>query len=140
MELNCENLSLNRHDVTAGIQALNIVPEISLRPAIGGQEGVTITPRPLITYHATEESFNGDGYECNICDKTFGTLHSLDAHLNSPAHDEDEFKCPKCEKKFKLTSGLVQHLESGSCELSNVDDVEERFRNMTAQFTRALKL
>ena len=140
MESNCRKLPLNRHGVTAAIQALNIVPEISLRPAIERQEGITIMPHPLITYHATEDSFNGNGYGCSICGKTFSALTPLDAHLNSPAHDKDEFKCPKCKKKFKLISGLVQHLESGSCALSSIDDVEERFRKMTAQFTLGLKL
>ncbi|KAF8629323.1 hypothetical protein AX15_003506 [Amanita polypyramis BW_CC] len=137
MESSCRNLPFNRHEVTSVIQGLNIIPSISLRSAI---EGPGVAARPLITYRATGTSFNGNGYQCHICSRTFHSLYSLDAHLNSPAHDENEFKCPKCNTQFKLISCLIQHLESKSCGLSSIEGVERRFRRITAQFSRALML
>lgn len=100
------------------------------------------SPRPLITYHASQLqiAFNGRDYRCHICNKAFLSLYSLESHLNSPVHDEDEFRCPKCERQFTLISGLVQHLESASCGLSSIEDVARRFARMTAGFSRALAL
>ncbi|KAF8629320.1 hypothetical protein AX15_003503 [Amanita polypyramis BW_CC] len=141
LESSCKNSPLNRHQVTEAIQKLNIIPAISLCPTIEGQNEIP-APRTIATYHATEASFNGKGYQCSFCSRTFSALCSLDSHLNSPAHDRKEFKCPKCKRKFKLISGLTQHLESGSCGLSSIGDVEERFREMitAAQFPHVLQL
>ncbi|KIL61123.1 hypothetical protein M378DRAFT_167284 [Amanita muscaria Koide BX008] len=138
LESGCKQLPLNRHHITAAVNSLNIAPKISLRHSVEGS--LLATPRPLITYQAFESSFNGSAYQCPICPTMFRTLSSLEAHLNSPAHDEDEFKCPKCNTHFKLVSGLVQHLKSGSCGLSNLKDVERRFADMEAQLSRSLKL
>ncbi|KAM6501682.1 hypothetical protein JOM56_001659 [Amanita muscaria] len=139
VESSCERSPLSRHHITAAVQSLNIAPKISLR-SIDGSSFMPGTSRPLIGYQPLESSFNGHGYQCPICSKTFRTLPSLEAHLNSPAHDEDEFKCPKCNTHFTLISGLVQHLESASCGLSNITDVERRFAKMTEQFSRSLKI
>lgn len=138
VESNCKGLPVNRHQVTSVVQTLDIVPAISLRPAM--EDTTAVVPRQLVTYHATESAFNGNGYECHICNKVFHTLSSLDRHSNSPAHDDEEFQCPKCNKKFTLTSGLVSHLESGSCGLSGIQDVEKRFEERTDQFSRLLML
>lgn len=113
-----------------------MIPAISLRPTVEG--AIATVPRSLVTYHATENAFNGNGYECHICSKVFHTLNSLDKHLNSPAHDDEEFQCPKCNIKFTLTSGLISHLESRSCGLSGIQDVEQRFEAMTDQFSHLL--
>ena len=140
VEGNCNKLSITRHHVTAAVQALHMTPAISLRPAIEGF--APAPPRPLIAYHASQLqiAFNGNRYQCQICNKTFLSLYSLEAHLNSPVHDEDEFKCPKCERQFSLVSGLVQHLESASCGLSGIEDVGRRFARMTLGFSRSLAL
>ena len=140
MESGCKQLSANRHQITAAIHALNVAPAISLRPAIEGcSPSISFSP-PLIAYHASANFSSGLGYQCHICHKTFGVLHSLESHMNSPVHDGDEFKCPGCQRKFKLISGLVQHLESGSCGLSGKGDVEKRFLGITAHLSRALNL
>ncbi|KAM6501678.1 hypothetical protein JOM56_001655 [Amanita muscaria] len=138
VESSCQQLPFNRHHITAAVQSLNIASKISLRSSIEGSLPVLRISRPLITYQALARSFNGRGYQCHICRKTFPALQSLQAHLNSPVHDVDEFKCPKCNTRFKLVSGLVQHLESASCGLSNVRDVERRFAQLTSRFSRLL--
>ncbi|KIL61125.1 hypothetical protein M378DRAFT_13690 [Amanita muscaria Koide BX008] len=138
VESSCERSPLSRHQITAAVQSLNIAPKFSLR-SVEGSSFMPGTSRPLIGYQPLESSFNGYGYQCPICSKTFRALPSLEAHLNSAAHDEDEFKCPKCNTHFTLISGLVQHLESVSCGLSNITDVERRFAKMTEQFSRSLK-
>ncbi|KIL61132.1 hypothetical protein M378DRAFT_866856 [Amanita muscaria Koide BX008] len=140
VESSCRQLPFNRHHITAFVQSLDIASTISLRSSIEGSLPVLQLSRPLITYQALPSSFNGSGYQCHICRKTFSVIQSLEAHLNSPVHDEDEFKCPKCNTRFKLISGLVQHLESASCGLSNVTDVERRFASLTAPFSRLLML
>lgn len=136
VESNCRGLLENRHQVTSVVHALDIIPAISLCPAV--EDVIAAVPRVLVTYQATENAFNGNGYECHICSKVFRTLSSLDKHLNSPAHDDKEFQCPKCNMKFILTSGLVSHLESGSCGLSGIQDVEQRFGEVTDQFSHLL--
>ncbi|KAK2461077.1 hypothetical protein APHAL10511_006924 [Amanita phalloides] len=101
IESSCKQLSVNRHQITAAIQTLEIEPAISLRPLVPGSAATEC--RSLIAYQA------------------FHSLAALNTHLNSPAHDEDEFKCPKCKQQFTLISGLVQHLESGACDFAVAD-------------------
>jgi DNA-directed RNA polymerase subunit RPC12/RpoP len=128
VEGDCQNLLLNRNQITATVQSLDVGSKISLRSIGGSSSTATPFSRPLLTYDQPAEiSPDGTSYQCHICYKMFQSPSSLDAHLNSPAHDKDEFKCPRCNTQFKLVSGLVQHLESASCGLSNVDDVERRF-------------
>ncbi|KAH6910624.1 hypothetical protein BKA70DRAFT_89249 [Coprinopsis sp. MPI-PUGE-AT-0042] len=129
---------IHRHTVTAVAQTLGIVPEISLnkRDAL---DASTITP--LAIYDATEDSFDGQHFQCHICPKKFSTLAALHAHLNSPAHDDNEFKCPKegCNRKFILISALVQHIESKTCGLTNMIEIQQWFDGLAAQFDRPLQ-
>ncbi|KAL4260924.1 Zinc Finger C2H2-type Transcription Regulator [Pleurotus pulmonarius] len=129
---------INRHQVTAAVHALGIVPTISVNRRLQGSSNSF--PTTLTTYIATEASFNGSKYDCYLCNRKFRTLSGLNAHLNSPAHDKDEFKCPKCKREFKLISGLVQHIESGVCKVAQLKKVEAYYEDLTAAFTRALKL
>ncbi|KAJ8494949.1 hypothetical protein ONZ45_g13059 [Pleurotus djamor] len=139
VESGCHKVT--RHQVTAAVHALNIVPTISISHRIAGGSSNHRTDA-LTTLIATEASFNGKAYQCCLtgCRKSFQTLAALNSHLNSPAHDRDEFKCPKCSTKFKLISGLVQHIESGVCKAAQLKKVEEYYGDLTAAFTRALKL
>jgi hypothetical protein len=126
---------INRHQVTAAVQKLNIIPQISLRRI----EGSVKPPTRLITYSANECAFNGRDYECYLCHNTFKTLDRLNQHLNSPAHDELEFQCPHCRSEFKLISGLVQHIESESCGIARFKEVTKHFETLTDSFSRLLK-
>jgi hypothetical protein len=128
---------INRRQVTAAIQALNIVPTISLNRRIKAPGSTSVST--FIRYYATPRAFNGFAYECHICHSTFRSLFSLTSHLNSPAHDVDQFKCPRCAKHFKLISALLQHIESGSCGLARFQQIMHHFKNMIARFSRALK-
>ncbi|TFK75430.1 hypothetical protein BDN72DRAFT_758127 [Pluteus cervinus] len=126
----------NRHQVTAAAHNLDVIPAISI--SRGGDS--LQTPLPLVAYIATQASFNGTSYECNLCRAEFETLRALNAHLSSAAHDRVEFKCPgeKCKKKTSLVSGLIQHIESGTCRVASLAEVEHFAQDLTAQFTRLL--
>ncbi|KDR70426.1 hypothetical protein GALMADRAFT_230068 [Galerina marginata CBS 339.88] len=134
IESGCHKIT--RHHVTAAVRSMDIVPNISIKRITGPPS----LPTTLLTYIATDASFNGTSYECFLCHKTFRTLPGLNAHLNSPAHDDDEFRCPKCKREFKLISGFVQHLESQSCELAKTTEIGNYFNDLTAQFSRLLKM
>lgn len=135
----CHNI--NRHQVTAAVHALKIIPTISLSHRLeGGVNKSNPSTRTVIHYSANERSFNGTAYECYLCRSTFRTLASLNSHLNSAAHDADEFKCPKCKKKCTLISGLIQHIESNSCGVAKFTQIADQTSALTAQFSRLLKL
>ncbi|KDR70427.1 hypothetical protein GALMADRAFT_254864 [Galerina marginata CBS 339.88] len=124
-----------RHDVTAAIHCMEVVPNISIKRVTGPPSNTT-----LLASVATQSSFNGKTYGCSLCRKKFRTLQGLNGHLNSPAHDEAEFRCPKCKTKFKLISGFIQHLESRSCGLAKTTEIKHYFEDLTGQFSRLLKM
>ncbi|KAF8904702.1 hypothetical protein CPB84DRAFT_1677157, partial [Gymnopilus junonius] len=126
---------VNRHQITAAVHKMNIIPNISIKRITGPVQ----PPTTLRTYIATEASFNGSSYDCYLCQRKFKTLLALNSHLNSPAHDDEEFKCPKCKMEFKLISGFVQHLESQSCGLAKTTQIDSYFNDLTDQFSRLLK-
>jgi hypothetical protein len=136
VESGCHKIT--RHQVTAAVHKLKIVPTISVSRRL---EGPILPPAVIVTYSATQLAFNGSAYECYLCHRTYATLGRLNAHLNSPAHDADEFKCPnsKCKSEFKLISGLIQHIESGSCGLAKFKTVQSQFEKLTEQLSRTLK-
>ena len=64
---------------------------------------------------------------CQLCDREFNSLASLQAHMGSVAHSVHIYHCPTFLfpdgislknplRKFKTLSGLVAHLEGGSCQ------------------------
>ncbi|KAG2007184.1 hypothetical protein CC2G_014900 [Coprinopsis cinerea AmutBmut pab1-1] len=132
--------SIDRNVVTGIAQKMDIVPPISIIRERGAGNGVN--PTPAASYVATAASWNGKHFECYLCHRGFARLDSLNAHLNSAAHDENEFKCPntKCKKSFTLISGFVQHLESRSCGLANIKEIQARFDDLAAQFDHMLAL
>ncbi|KAF9513509.1 hypothetical protein BS47DRAFT_1372502 [Hydnum rufescens UP504] len=93
---------INRSIVNSRIVALDRNNVIT-NPArlIGGPAG-TPTVAQSTTYRATERSYNGRAYECYLCNKEFNTLPALNAHLNSPRHQDKIYRCPKsnCRKEF----------------------------------------
>ena len=126
---------INRHQVTAAVKKLNIVPEICITPRLLPSSD----PHTISTYIATEKSFNETSYECFLCHKGFRTLPSLNTHLASPAHDADEFRCPKCKRDFTVISALVQHIESEVCGLAKMKEVQGHFDDLTVNFSRLLR-
>lgn len=68
-------------------------------------------------YWATDLSFNGRAYECFLCHNQFRTLHSLNAHLQSPRHLSHIYHCPMkgCNIEYSVLSALCQHVERGEC-------------------------
>ena len=135
----CHNI--NRRQVTAAIHSLTITPTISNSHRLHAATTTAspIKSRTIAQYSATEQAFNGSAYECYFCHRTFRTLISLNAHLNSPSHDADEFMCPKCKQTYKLISGLIQHIESEICGLARFEQVEDHTNALTAQFSRLLR-
>jgi len=135
VESGCHNI--NRHQVTAAVHGMNIVPQISIPHCI---EGPRASAPRLISYSANELAFNGCAYECYLCHRTFKTLDGLNQHLNSPTHDATEFQCPHCNSQFQLISGLTQHIESESCGVARFREVTRHFETLTDRFSRLLVL
>jgi hypothetical protein len=112
-----------------------ITPTISLPNRIKNGP----SERSSATYTATPLAFNGKGYECYLCHRTFHKLYSLNDHLNSPAHDVEEFQCPKCQTRFTVVSALIQHIESETCGAAEFKQVDAYAAALTEQFTKLLK-
>ncbi|KAF1734773.1 Zinc finger and BTB domain-containing protein 17 [Beauveria bassiana] len=83
------------------------------------------------TYEATEDSWNGDGYECYFCDREFNSLHSLNQHLNSAAHQQALYHCPnrRCPD-FKTLAAIINHLESETCGIARFNAVQRAVSKM----------
>ncbi|KAK3346566.1 hypothetical protein B0T25DRAFT_460272 [Lasiosphaeria hispida] len=81
-----------------------------------------------VKYEATSRTWNGHGYECYLCNRAFSALHGLNAHLNSPAHQQALYHCPKrsCGSDFKTLAAIINHLESESCGATRFDTVQRR--------------
>ena len=125
---------ITRSQVTHAVKSLNIVPNICIPRRIEGE-----SPIPTIRYYvASPSSFNGRAYACFLCQRMFQPLSSLSDHLNSAAHDPTEFKCPKCKKRFKLISALIQHIESAACNLAGLQQIQNHFQGLIAQFSSRL--
>ncbi|KAI0249119.1 hypothetical protein BJV78DRAFT_1103694, partial [Lactifluus subvellereus] len=82
---------------------------------LGGPSGYE--PPPSAKVWATDRSWNGEAYECFLCNSTFRTLAGLNQHLQSPFHERKIYRCPKpdCNIQFAALSALCQHVEGGSC-------------------------
>ncbi|EGO27988.1 hypothetical protein SERLADRAFT_383880, partial [Serpula lacrymans var. lacrymans S7.9] len=125
---------ITRHQVTAAVHSMGIVPTISVSRRLEGP----YVPPTIVHYSATEQSFNGKAFQCYLCPRSFKSLSSLNTHLNSAAHDDDEFKCPKCKRQFALISGLIQHIESEVCGAARISQVEDFASDLAGRFSRAL--
>jgi hypothetical protein len=128
----CNNIS--RHQVTAAVRSLNIIPAISIPRSLKGG----ISSYTVLRTIATQGTFDGTAYVCFFCRKTFRTRGSLNMHLNSPAHDHHQFKCPKCKRQFKLVSALIQHVESGACGIATFVQVADLATSFVSIFSKKL--
>jgi hypothetical protein len=73
-------------------------------------------------------SMTAQALRCPMCPSkraAFSNLHSLQQHIESPAHSPKVYKCPSLGQELGVTShsvrfstlaGLCQHLESDSCK------------------------
>lgn len=82
---------------------------------------------------ATARAWNGQAFECFMCNRHFRSLNALNKHLTSPAHEEKKYRCPHsysgCGKEFPTLSSLCQHVESEICEI----------RRFNSQFQRQIE-
>ncbi|KAK3292808.1 uncharacterized protein B0H64DRAFT_201676 [Chaetomium fimeti] len=87
-----------------------------------------------VTYTATAAAYNGYGYECFFCQREFGTLHGLNQHLNSPAHQEVLYHCPntRCGSEFKALAAVINHLESESCGAMRFETVQRQIGDIVS--------
>lgn len=122
LEGSCKS-KITRHQVTSAVHSMGFTPDISIGRCIeeGSSQMITalnFNPSTTSQLFATEASFNGSYYACPFVDcrkRKFKSLHALNKHLNSPAHDKNQFKCPGCHTEFKLISGFIQHVEARMC-------------------------
>jgi len=92
---------------------------------IKGPDGYA--PSTVTNSWATERSWNGVAYECFLCHGTFGSLKALNAHLQSPRHQDRIYRCPNrttCGVEFRVLSSLTQHVESGKCGVNRFKEVQ----------------
>ncbi|KAJ5872143.1 uncharacterized protein N7529_004496 [Penicillium soppii] len=72
--------------------------------------------------------FNGKRFQCHRCDRSFMRQAGLEAHHESPFHDERLYHClnctENCGKEFVSLAALFNHLESESCGIMWFEDLE----------------
>src|SRR5260221_9401018 len=85
---------------------------------------------------ATERSWNGEAYECFLCNSEFKTLERLNQHLQSPRPEDKIYRCPKpdCRTEFVTLSGLCQHVEGGTCGVRVFKRVRDAMESLTRGF------
>ncbi|KAI1779637.1 hypothetical protein F4818DRAFT_436941 [Hypoxylon cercidicola] len=79
------------------------------------------------SYEATGQTWNGRAFECYFCHREFLQIHSLNQHLNSPAHQQALYHRPNrngCGRDFKTLAAIMNHLESESCAFTRFETVQ----------------
>ncbi|TFY54250.1 hypothetical protein EVG20_g9784 [Dentipellis fragilis] len=125
---------LNRLVVRADRDNLITNPE----RLIAGPDGARAPP--TTTTWATELSWNGDAYQCFLCNRCFGKLVSLNSHLQSPRHEEKIYRCPNatCQMQFTTLGSFVQHAENGGCGVRQFKQVKSALDEMIVGGMRSL--
>lgn len=84
------------------------------------------------SYEVTLDAWNGDAWECPMCDSKFSSVHGLRMHLQSPRHKGKVYHCPNkrggCEKEFVSLAALFNHLESESCSYMKFENVQRHVK------------
>ncbi|THH04170.1 hypothetical protein EW145_g5721 [Phellinidium pouzarii] len=85
-----------------------------------------------LEYWVTEQSWNGDAYECFLCNRKFHAFDALDAHLKSLYHREAKYLCPntECGNEYQVLSALCQHVERGNCGVGRNRQVQSIMNGM----------
>lgn len=88
--------------------------------------------------YATDCCFNGSMWECFLCSRDFWTKSALNAHINSPRHEEKVYRCPKgdCGREFTTLSGIFQHVESEACGVYNMRGARDAMAQLTSGMRR----
>lgn len=71
---------------------------------------------------ATAKAYNGRAFECYLCSGQFGSLPSLNQHLNSGVHLIKDFRCKKCgfTAVCKLSEPLYHEICATRARISTV--------------------
>ena len=103
----------------------------------GGSSGSSSSYR-VVSNIATNASWNGYGFECYLCHKEFRSLHILNQHLSSAAHDDKIYHCPRrsCGRQFHALSGLIAHIESQKCGVMKFGGVRDAMDDMFSRMDR----
>lgn len=114
------------------------------------------------TYEASDASWNGRGFECYLCHRTFSQLAGLNQHLSSPVRksfpilteiysrsaadkptspsdQQALYHCPNrngCGKEFSSLAGLMNHLESESCNFTRFENVQRSVQEIVSSDRR----
>jgi len=93
---------------------------------------ITAGERGNVQLIATEQSWNGQAFECVLCHNQFRALLDLNRHLASPRHQEKVYRCPlsTCQAHFVSLSGLCQHIESERCGVTKFKVVQDTMNNL----------
>ncbi|KZV81211.1 hypothetical protein EXIGLDRAFT_844792 [Exidia glandulosa HHB12029] len=84
-------------------------------------------------YIVTERAWNGHAWECYLCHAEKRSRQALNAHLNSPRHEEKMYLCPQrqCAQRFTTLSALMQHIESDRCGVQRFKVVQQAIAQLT---------
>ncbi|KAK4166941.1 hypothetical protein QBC43DRAFT_231628 [Cladorrhinum sp. PSN259] len=87
-----------------------------------------------VDYEATDQAWNGRAFECYFCHREFGSLYSLNQHLNSPAHQQPLYHCPNrhCGHDFKTLAAIINHLESECCGAMRFEAVQQKITGLVS--------
>ncbi|KAJ5787620.1 Zinc finger C2H2 [Penicillium paradoxum] len=124
----CPEADLNR------AKLYNTIKELDPEGIITNSQ-VTSCKERKRRYFAPRSAFNGTFWECYLCKGEFHSANALNAHVNSPVHEEEIYHCLKmdggCDKYFVSLGALFNHLESGSCGYVGFNGVREIYERLT---------
>ncbi|OCK82724.1 hypothetical protein K432DRAFT_348567 [Lepidopterella palustris CBS 459.81] len=101
---------------------------------IKGRDPHGLITQKLLTYTddstqtiATTAAWNGSGYECYICHRSFSSLRGLNQHVGSPVHKQKIYHCPgrQCGRPLVSLAALFSHLESETCGFIRFEKVQQ---------------
>ncbi|RUP49508.1 hypothetical protein BC936DRAFT_142344 [Jimgerdemannia flammicorona] len=126
----CPESPFTRKDIPKVVRAVEVLAgtkNLVTRPLItnGSTSGASASlSSPRVIVFDSELSWNGNLYQCKLCDKQFRTPTALSRHLGSPVHgsaivvDSDiawnghAYECYVCNRQLFSSKALEQHLNS----------------------------
>jgi hypothetical protein len=104
---------------------------------IRGPDGYNTPPSTLP--YATQNSWNGNFYECFLCYSEFRKLSALNRHLQSPRHEDSIYRCPNvdgCGREFTVLSGLCHHVEKDRCGVQRFQYAKKAMESLVVGLRR----